>query len=47
MSYKITIVDQNNGNRNNWQLNESELHKQIIILLDMQKQSEIIIIEKR
>jgi len=47
MSYNLYIIDQNNGNRNNWQLNESELHKQIIILLNIQKQSEIIIIEKR
>jgi len=47
MSYNLYLIDQNTGNRNSWQLNESELHKQIIILLDMQKQSEVIIIEKR
>jgi len=47
MSYNLYFINQNTGNRNSWQLNELELHKQITILLNIQKQSEIIIIEKR
>ena len=49
MSYKIIVVDQENGNHNTWFINmrEPELFKKIQEILKTQKQSEIIIIEKR
>ena len=47
MSYNLYIIDQNNGNRNAWKLNKSEMLIQLDNLFDIQKQSEIIIIEKR
>ena len=49
MSYKIIVVNQENGNHNTWFLNmrESDLLKKIQELLKSQKQSEVIIIEKR
>ena len=49
MSYKITIVDQTNGNANTRfiYMREPELLKKIQEILKTQKQSEVIIIEKR
>ena len=47
MSYNIYIIDQNNGNRNAWKLNKPEMLIQLENLFNTQKQSEVIIIEKR
>ena len=47
MSYKLQIIDQKTGNQNRFFLNKPEMLIQLENLLDTQKQSEIIIIEKR
>ena len=47
MSYKITIVDQSNGNANKWILNKPELMIHLEGLLDTLNNKEIILIEKR
>jgi len=47
MSYIIYIIEQNTGNRNTWILCEFNVIDKVKELLKSQKQSEIIIIEKR
>ena len=47
MSYRIHIIDQNTGNGNKWNLWKYDILDMIENLIKTQKQSEIIIIEKR